>query len=453
MALKSKISSTLEQLNSIIEEITSLQEVLGSNDDSKALRKSLTTKIREATSFCKSIRRTFNRIDDFNDEEIQSLQNEFISLHSDLMDSVSMIRTKTKQFPLPRPNAMHHQNDQIHLDQTLNDQSHSMMNGKGSLTLLQHSLFNIKPMDNEQDNNQQDLSRAIAEDEVDECDECEHPSNPSDPSEPQRLLRSSNSSVIGKILKESWLQKKSRYLKSWRTRWVVLDENSEDITLFTFKRQREYVNPTESVVIDEKVDIQQIDCTENVFIIHQTVKECKFMLRASDRESRKMWIQILRKYTMTRSMVKDLEFVTPPRIREIQNILIHSDPTQHIFADNGTMNNQIGMESVGTPTWRGSSVSNHSVISTVSDETDSKQSDVLTFDAESKEVRDCLSLIDDLTHLREKENIAPHSDRVITQFRASLDENGFVDQQQIDQVRDISIALIGFMFDRSGQDT
>mmetsp|Transcript_31716 Transcript_31716/g.51322 ORF Transcript_31716/g.51322 Transcript_31716/m.51322 type:complete len:158 (-) Transcript_31716:312-785(-) len=62
------------------------------------------------------------------------------------------------------------------------------------------------------------------------------------PSQPQ--------SVAPKIknpTKEGWLGKQSRHLRKWRPRWVVL----EGATLHTFKKERDYANPTE--IIDLKV--------------------------------------------------------------------------------------------------------------------------------------------------------------------------------------------------------
>eukprot|EP01084_Bolivina_argentea_P101640 182183_1 len=54
---------------------------------------------------------------------------------------------------------------------------------------------------------------------------------------------------ITKILKEGWLKKKSKYVGSWRERWVVINMNEDMINIFTFKRKKEYRNPTETIFI------------------------------------------------------------------------------------------------------------------------------------------------------------------------------------------------------------
>jgi len=49
------------------------------------------------------------------------------------------------------------------------------------------------------------------------------------------------------ISKEGWLEKQSRHLKRWKKRWCVLQES----TLYSFKKERSYISPTE--VIDLRV--------------------------------------------------------------------------------------------------------------------------------------------------------------------------------------------------------
>jgi hypothetical protein len=40
--------------------------------------------------------------------------------------------------------------------------------------------------------------------------------------------------VLEKVVKEGWLEKKSRLLGAWRKRWFVLDGS----TLYSFKQER-----------------------------------------------------------------------------------------------------------------------------------------------------------------------------------------------------------------------
>jgi len=53
--------------------------------------------------------------------------------------------------------------------------------------------------------------------------------------------------VINNPTKEGWLEKQSRMLKRWRRRWFVL----QDSTLYSFKKERVYDEPTE--IIDLRV--------------------------------------------------------------------------------------------------------------------------------------------------------------------------------------------------------
>jgi hypothetical protein len=57
------------------------------------------------------------------------------------------------------------------------------------------------------------------------------------------------------IIKEGYLEKESRMLKTWRKRWFVLTPN----TLYTFKEAKQYKDPTESLVLK---DVTTIKTTE-----------------------------------------------------------------------------------------------------------------------------------------------------------------------------------------------
>lgn len=49
--------------------------------------------------------------------------------------------------------------------------------------------------------------------------------------------------VINNPAKEGYLEKQSRHLKRWKKRWFVL----QDSTLHSFKKEKNYENPTESI--------------------------------------------------------------------------------------------------------------------------------------------------------------------------------------------------------------
>jgi len=53
--------------------------------------------------------------------------------------------------------------------------------------------------------------------------------------------------VINSPAKEGWLEKQSRHLKRWKRRWFVL----QDSTLYSFKKEKVYDDPTE--IIDLRI--------------------------------------------------------------------------------------------------------------------------------------------------------------------------------------------------------
>ncbi|CAD8113016.1 unnamed protein product [Paramecium sonneborni] len=55
------------------------------------------------------------------------------------------------------------------------------------------------------------------------------------------------------IVKEGWMDKQSRFLKKWHKRWVVLT----NFSVYTFKKQEQYINPTEVIDLHQIVSIKQ----------------------------------------------------------------------------------------------------------------------------------------------------------------------------------------------------
>jgi len=58
---------------------------------------------------------------------------------------------------------------------------------------------------------------------------------------------SNNSVLINNPQKEGFLEKQSRHLKRWKRRWFVL----QDSNLYSFKKEKDYKDPTE--IIDLRV--------------------------------------------------------------------------------------------------------------------------------------------------------------------------------------------------------
>jgi len=57
------------------------------------------------------------------------------------------------------------------------------------------------------------------------------------------MSESSVKVVINNPQKEGWLEKQSRHLKRWKKRWFVL----QDSNLYSFKKEKVYDSPTETI--------------------------------------------------------------------------------------------------------------------------------------------------------------------------------------------------------------
>jgi len=102
-----------------------------------------------------------------------------------------------------------------------------------------------------------------------------------------------NGTLQGKIeitnpSKEGWLEKQSRFLKTWRKRWFVLEGN----ILYSFKKEKVYSNPTE--VIDLKVfssvkSSEEYTNRSHSFDVYS--KETSFSMVASSSNEKEDWIR------------------------------------------------------------------------------------------------------------------------------------------------------------------
>mmetsp|Transcript_25802 Transcript_25802/g.12193 ORF Transcript_25802/g.12193 Transcript_25802/m.12193 type:complete len:102 (+) Transcript_25802:699-1004(+) len=90
------------------------------------------------------------------------------------------------------------------------------------------------------------------------------------PNSLEKELRDSFASVCsieshGEHLKQGWLNKRSRYLKKWRQRWVVLSLEY----LLTYKRKGICMDkPTEVIKMDQVASVAYSNIRVHSFIVH-----------------------------------------------------------------------------------------------------------------------------------------------------------------------------------------
>ncbi|KAL4484246.1 hypothetical protein ABPG72_003530 [Tetrahymena utriculariae] len=89
------------------------------------------------------------------------------------------------------------------------------------------------------------------------------------------------------IVKEGWLEKESKFLRSWRKRWFVLTNS----TLYTFKESKVYKNPTEVIPLKSVTTIKSAeDETNKLHSFKLEVGERKFYMVASANNEKEQWI-------------------------------------------------------------------------------------------------------------------------------------------------------------------
>lgn len=92
------------------------------------------------------------------------------------------------------------------------------------------------------------------------------------------------------IIKEGFLEKRSRFLKGWRKRWIVLTPNY----LTTFKSEGSYNSPTEQIPLAEFSSIFSADeelKRQNTFKMETMDRE--FFFTAASESERNEWISVL----------------------------------------------------------------------------------------------------------------------------------------------------------------
>ena len=368
-----ELSDSLDKLRECTLKCERFEHGLGTDEDTTEFRSEMTIEIRSATVLCKTIKRAFNQSADANDTNIQSLQKKFVELHSRLKQCVSEIKEKSKQ---------HAPNKEVP-KMSVEKEKEQSLEQKDEEVVSDVSIEIERQSDHEI---RQDFS--------------------------DTEQKKSDCNILTNIIKEGFLEKKSKYLKSWRKRWVVLDKDDKGICLLTFKEKRKYKNPTEQICIDDNIEVAPKDGTENEFIVLNKLKKLQFRFKALDRKSRKEWIDIL-------------HFV--PNIEDIKKNPLENDEENNVDNKDAVPNENDSNDLI------------EEIPETV-------ENTLKMYDKSNRNVQDCLLLIQDLEHLRNGEHI--NSCKIISDFESCLNEKGFVSREQIDELKDVSIKLISFLFDQ-----
>lgn len=109
------------------------------------------------------------------------------------------------------------------------------------------------------------------------------------------------------VLKEGWVEKRSRFVKEWRKRWMVLTPRF----LFTFKTQQEYgKSPTEKLRLQECRSVKSAEEElKKDFTFRIDANDRSFYFTALDLSDKETWIGSIGKAmvrpTVMRSISED----------------------------------------------------------------------------------------------------------------------------------------------------
>eukprot|EP01083_Nonionella_stella_P048823 130323_1 len=124
------------------------------------------------------------------------------------------------------------------------------------------------------------------------------PSNPTETNndlgtdESENKLNAPSADIDKHIQIEGWLNKKSRVLKKWRKRWVVLAGN----TIYSYKNERRYdEDPTESIDINHIISIKKQEKSNHHSFDIELSKKLTFTLAADSATYRDLWLVELNK--------------------------------------------------------------------------------------------------------------------------------------------------------------
>eukprot|EP01084_Bolivina_argentea_P023312 43471_1 len=100
-----------------------------------------------------------------------------------------------------------------------------------------------------------------------------------------------NEPNIINILQEGWVEKRSKHIGTWRKRWMVIAENKDRIFVYTFKWEKKYKNPTETILISGNHHVQdEMIKNDHTFNLYNKLTRENFIFRASNENDKRSWI-------------------------------------------------------------------------------------------------------------------------------------------------------------------
>mmetsp|Transcript_1582 Transcript_1582/g.3436 ORF Transcript_1582/g.3436 Transcript_1582/m.3436 type:complete len:158 (-) Transcript_1582:709-1182(-) len=126
------------------------------------------------------------------------------------------------------------------------------------------------------------------------------------------------------IRKEGWINKESAVLRQFRKRWLVLTPE----TLYTFKRERVYIDPTEEVDLRQCGTVKSADdMTNRPYSFTVQVPERNFFFIGMSDNDRNEWVAAIGRATTesrrVRSYSEEVEY------QEQQALLAKRRASQH----------------------------------------------------------------------------------------------------------------------------
>ena len=89
------------------------------------------------------------------------------------------------------------------------------------------------------------------------------------------------------ILKQGWIEKRSRFIREWRRRWMVLTTD----TLRTYKNQGDTGNPTETIPLQRCSTVKSADeDLQKAFSFRIESRDRTFFFCAENQAEKENWI-------------------------------------------------------------------------------------------------------------------------------------------------------------------